>query len=673
MIVADDGGAQVSEDGGRSWSSDALATGQFYHVHATNDFPYRVCGAQQDNTAVCGPSRLEGGIDNGAWQDAGGGESGWVLTHRDSTQLVYAGDVLGRLTRTDLLRHQMRDISVWPDYAFGHATSDQKYRFTYTFPIWMSPHDPDVLYAGSQVVHRTRDGGRTWEVISGDLTRNDPATQGPSGGPISAEHTGPEMFSTIFAGAESPLTPGVIWVGSDDGLVHLTRDGGRTWADVTPPGAPRWLRISSVEPSHHDPGDAYLAATRYKHDDTKPYLFKTTDFGRTWTMITNGIPDDEFTRVVREDPDRRGLLYAGTETGVHVSFDDGAHWQSACSNLRRSPVHDLIVKEAISCRDPWPRIWILDDMTPLRQMSAAPAAPGPRLFAPSAATRAVFTNAGSLRTAPADGSVGGSPVAANPPSGAIVDYVLAKRAHSLQMEFLDSRGERVRAFVADTTGEPSRAAGAHRFVWDLRYPSAAGFRGMNTWSGETPGPQALPDSYTVRLTVDGAIRTQPLRIVRDPRSQAAPGEDVEKFAFLQRIVADVSEANLAVRTIRSARAQLTARARDRGSETRDGLVAQSRPLLDALADLETRLYQTRGRGQPVRLNDKLAHLADVVDPSDGSPSAQVLAVRDELEQQLHDVTEQLRAALSQLAPINRHLASVGAAPVVPSTEEPKEP
>ncbi len=689
MVVANDGGAQVSEDGGRSWTSVAQATAQFYHVHATNEFPYRVCGAQQDNTTLCGPSRANGGIDIGQWQEAGGGESGWVLSHRDSVHIVYAGSVMGELTRKDMIRDQIRVIDVWPDYQFSHPTRHQKYRFTYTFPIWMSPHDPNVLYAGSHVVHRTRDGGSNWEVISGDLTRNDPATQGPSGGPITPEHTGPEMFSTIFVGAESPHTPGVLWTGSDDGLVHLSRDGGRTWTNVTPAGAPKWMRVSSLEPSRYDAGTVYIAANHYQLDDNRPYLFKTKDFGRTWVSIVAGIPADEFTRVLREDPVRRGLLYAGTERGVYVSFDDGANWQSLRRNLPPVPVHDLVVKDSdLVIATHGRSFWVLDDVTPLRELTPEVVQRPAFLFGPAPANRAVFANSGQLRVGGSDGAIGGTPSAANPPSGAIVYYWLRLPASAIQLEFLDSEGRVIRRFEASAVADPtSRAVDAHAavrsrraealstrpglqvFAWDLRYPPAVTFRGMNTWAGDTPGPMVLPGTYSVRLTVDGHSQVRTLAVERDPRSNASLADDSAKFEVHRRIVSRVSEANNGVRTIRNVRAQLRERIHALTPEQQRAIGRRAEPILEILAGIEAQLYQVRGRGSPVQLNDKLARLADVVDQTDGRPTAQVTQVYQMLVAQLEQVLSTLHGTLDRLDAVNRYLRSVGLLPIIPGTEE----
>ena len=333
MIEANDGGANVSSNGGKTWTEQDFATAQFYHVVTTNHFPYRVCGAQQDNSTLCGPSREDGGISIDSWYDAGGGESGYIAVRPDSPDVMFAGSYGGVLTHKDAKTKFERDVNPWPDNPMGHDAADPKYRFQWTFPIIISPHNPNRMYMGSSVIFQSDDEGQTCKAISPDLTRHDPRTLGSSGGPITKDQTSVEYYATVFTIAESPVKAGVIWGGSDDGLVHVTRDGGKTWTNVTPKGIPEWMRMSMIEPSHFAAGTAYLAGNRYQLDDFKPYLFKTTDYGASWTPITNGIPATEFTRVLREDPERAGLLYAGTERGVWVSFDDGAHWQTLRRNL----------------------------------------------------------------------------------------------------------------------------------------------------------------------------------------------------------------------------------------------------------------------------------------------------------------------------------------------------
>ena len=383
MIEGNDGGACVSFNGGESWSTIYnQMTSQFYHVATDNQFPYRVYGTQQDNSAISVPSwSAKGAIP---WDDCytvGGSESGHIAVHPQDPNLVFSGAIGsspgggGNFLRYDRATDQTRIITVWPELTTGMGAKAMKYRFQWTFPIQFSPHDPDVLYAAANQLFRSRDQGGSWEAISPDLTRNDPSKLGPSGGPITKDSTGAEVYCTIFAFVESPHENGVFWTGSDDGLVHISRDGGATWDNVTPEDLPEWSLVCMIEQSPHDPATAYLAATRYKLDDTRPMLYKTTDYGQSWTQIVNGIPTNDFTRVVREDPSRRGLLYAGTETGVYVSFDDGSSWQPLQANLPRAPIYDLAVKGTDLVASTHGRsFWVLDDLTLLHQV--ADSAPG---------------------------------------------------------------------------------------------------------------------------------------------------------------------------------------------------------------------------------------------------------------------------------------------------------
>ncbi|GAC1415237.1 MAG: hypothetical protein NVSMB53_13680 [Gemmatimonadaceae bacterium] len=724
MIESNDGGANVSFNGGKSWTEQDQATAQFYHVVTTNHFPYRVCGAQQDNSTLCGPSRKSGGIGIRDWYDVGGGESGYIAVRPDAPDIVFAGSYGGLLTRKDIKTGFERDVNPWPNNPMGHDAADAKYRFQWTFPIVISPHNPQRMYVGSSVIFQTDDEGQTFKTISPDLTRHEPRTLGPSGGPITKDQTSVEYYATVFTIAESPRTAGVIWAGSDDGLVHITRDGGKTWKNVTPPTLPEWARISMIEASNFAPGTAYLAANRYQLEDTKPYLYKTADYGTTWTPITHGITPTEFTRVLREDPERAGLLYAGTERQVWVSFDDGANWQSLRLNLPMVPVHDLAIKEGDLIAATHGRsFWILDDLSALRQMSPDLSGASAHLFKPRRVYRAGFAGGGG------DGAAGGHPTGGNPPSGAVVYYRLARPRQLVTMDFLDRGGKIIRSFTsqqdptvaadslrADTTraarndslrragmppdtaaraearGEetppseegPARRpppprvankAGLNMFAWNLRYPDASTFENMIMWAGTISGPVALPGRYSVRLNVNGQSYTQPLMIVKDPRSPATDADLKEQFDFLMRIRDKTSQANDAVKTIRNVKAQVADRAKRMPAGQTGAFGRVTGDLSTRLSAIEGEIYQVRNQSSqdplnyPIKLNNKIAALAGVVGGTDAKPTSQSYTVYNDLSAELDRQLSALRDALVVLPTINATLKAAGLPPIVPSTAE----
>ena len=724
MIEANDGGANVSFNGGRSWSKQDQATAQFYHVVTTNHFPYRVCGAQQDNSTLCGPSRKAGGIDISDWYDVGGGESGYIAVVPDTPDVVFAGSYGGLLTRKNIKNGFERDVNPWPNNPMGHDAADARYRFQWTFPIVISPDNSRRMYVGSSVIFQTDDEGQTFKPISPDLTRHDPRTLGASGGPITKDQTSVEYYATVFTIAESPHTPGVIWAGSDDGLVNVTRDGGKTWKNVTPAGLPEWTRISMIEASNFSPGTAYIAANRYQLDDMKPYLYKTTNYGATWTLITNGIPATEFTRVLREDPERAGLLYAGTERGVWVSFDNGANWQSLRRNLPIVPIHDLAVKEGDLIAATHGRsFWILDDLSALRQLNPEITRTPAHLFKPRKVYRASFGGGGG------NGAAGGRPTGANPPSGAVIYYWLAQPRQVVTLDFLDTQGKVIRSFTSqqdptvaadsiradsiraarndslrragatpDTTtrteargeeaspGEegpirrppPPRVAnkaGLNMFAWNLRYPDASVFDNMILWAGSVVGPVTLPGNYSVRLNVNGQSYTQPFTIAKDPRSTVTDAELKEQFDFLMRIRDKTSLGNDAVKTIRNVKAQLADRSKKITGNQSDAFRRVADDLTNKLSAVEGEIYQVKNQSSqdplnyPIKLNNKIAALAGSVGGSDAKPTSQSYTVFNDLSGQLDRQLQAMRGALLVLPSINATLKLAGLPAIVPSTTE----
>ena len=655
MIESDDGGAQVSIDGGKTWSDEDFATAQFYHVITTTHTPYHICGAQQDNSTLCGPSR--GSLDISDWLEAGGGESGWIAPRNDTPDVVYAGSYGNLLTRKDLRTGITVNVNPWPDNPMGHPAGDLKYRFQWTFPIIVSKHNSDVVYAGSNVVHKTTDGGRSWRAISPDLTYHDPATLGNSGGPITKDQTSVEYYATIFIIEESALTPKTIWTGSDDGKVFLTRDGGVKWVDVTPHDMMKFTRVSSIDASRFGACIAYVAANRYQLDDDRPYAWKTTDCGAHWSRIDAGIDGAEFTRVVREDPGKRGLLVAGTERGVWYSADDGAHWQSLRLNLPIVPVHDLVFKEGdIVLATHGRSFYVMDDISSLEQMSDAVTSSAAHLFKPRDQMR-LATGGGFF------GFGGGSagpvtpenapihPTGENPASGAVVQYWLGVGGEDVGIDFLDAAGRVIHSYTskADTTAQPAvpnqdvfapprppRVAnkrGVNTFVWNMRYPDASSFPGMILWAASVTGPQVPPGTYKARLTIAGKqIATESFRVTPDPRVKATLADWQEQSRVALQIRDRFTEANDAVKDIRRVKSELADRRAKLPAPQLAAYTAIANAFSTAISEVEDSLYQTKNRsGQdplnyPIRLNNRIGALMGVVSQSDGRPTEQTYEV-----------------------------------------------
>lgn len=673
LIEGDDGGAAVSTDAGRTWTAQDFATAQFYHVSTTNHFPYKICGAQQDNSTLCGPSRAAGGITTDMWLEAGGGESGFVTALPNNPDIVFAGSYGGLLTRKDMRTGLSRNVNPWPLNPMGHSAIDSKYRMQWTFPIVVSPHDPKVIYVGSSVVFKTTDEGESYTAISPDLTRNDPRTLGPSGGPITLDQTSVEYYGTVFALAESPVTRGVLWAGTDDGLVQLSRDAGKSWTNVTPPllKEREWARVSIIEASRFSAGTAYIAANRFQSDDQEPYLFKTTDFGKTWTRIdgsgkANGIPATEFTRVIREDEVRKGMLFAGTERGIYVSMDDGGTWVSLRRNMPIVPVHDIAIKEGDLIAGTHGRsFYVIDDLSALRQLSTTVLSSASHLFTPRTTYRINW-----------GGGFGGgtdAPVGANPPAGAIVNYWLKQAPRKVTIEFRDSTGRTVRSFSSDTAGagapgapqgrrgvapdgSPTNRAGMNTFSWNLREGDATRFDGMIFWGAGTTGPLILPGTYTVRLVVDGGTPQDAKFVVKsDPRSNATPADLVAQYKLALQIRDRTTDANDAVRTVRYVRDQTVARSKQVGADSAQ-YAALIKSLDAKISEIEAKIYQVKNRsGQdplnyPIRVNNQIAALAGVVGSADARPTKQSYQVFDVLTKELEVYLVELRAAWKDLLP-----------------------
>ena len=650
VINANDGGANVSVDGGRTWTgSDSQPTGQFYHVATDNRFPYYLYGGLQDHETLAIASRSDyPGISERDWYPLVNCEMGFAVPDPRDPEIVYGGCTDGGISRYDHRTKRSQSIEPWPDTSLGHEAAAAKYRFQWTAPIMLSQHDPTHLYYAGNVLFRSTDEGNTWTSVSPDLTRNDRTKQLSSGGPITKDNVGGEVYNTIFALAESPRQRGLLWVGTDDGLLHLTRDSGRHWENVTPADVPEWSRISLIDPSPHDPAVAYVAIDRHMLDDYTPYILRTADYGRSWTEIAGGIPRGTFVRAVREDVVRRGLLYAGTETGVYVSLDDGTNWQSLQQNLPVSPVHDLLIKaNDLVVATHGRAFWILDDVTPLREMAQGIASGRPHLFKPATAHRIrnEFTRA-----------VG--PAGENPPSGAIVYYRLPRTTTGpVEMAITDSKGSVVRSYTSrpahdskalDPFGVASpvfEAAGLHRFVWDLRYAPHRPIPGhLLFWHfphAPPAGALTMPGNYVVRLTVDGETFTRPLEVRADPRVEVRQ-EDLEAaFQLHARITETLNAITDAVLTIRRVRPGLAQRP--------DGakLVSRLSAIEEALIEPRMRVGSDAFRF-PLRLDNRLVTLLGIVANSDRQPTRSSYEVFDHLQRQVSAHIEELRRVTAEL-------------------------
>ena len=586
-----------------------MPIGQFYHVSADTRVPFRVAGAMQDLGTAQGPSNSlgRGGIVAGDWYDVGGGEAGHVVSKPDEPDIVYAGEYLGYISRYDHRTRQARNVSAYPENGSGHGAEDLKYRFQWTAPIATSPHDPQVVYHGGNVLFRTTDGGQTWSPISPDLTRNDKSKQKWSGGPITGDNTGIEFYCTIFTVAESPKQKGVIWAGSDDGLVHVTRDGGGSWTNVTGgmKGLPEWGTISLIEPSPFDAGTAYVIVDAHRLDDLRPYLFVTSDYGSTWKRLDTGLPQDIYLHAVREDPQKRGQLYVGTERGVIYSSDAGATWRSLQLNLPTVPVHDLVVKDqSLVLATHGRSLWILDDLVPLRELSQQVVQQDLFAFPTPDATRWRYAATARQRGA-----------GQNPPGGAAIYYFLkSKPKGELTIEILDAQQRLVRRLSSvplpkddDPEAEDDEEArlkkalptdpGVERAVWDLTREGAKKMARARIDAGDPErGPMVPPGTYTARISADGRTVTTPLRVVRDPRVTVSDADLEAQEAFVIQVRDDITTLAVAGRAAaRGAAADHGAAQPARGARKRARAPCQRRPDRCALRRARTAAAQSDRR------------------------------------------------------------------------------
>jgi photosystem II stability/assembly factor-like uncharacterized protein len=663
MVQSNDGSANVTVNAGQTWTGQDIPTPQFYNVFTTRHVPYHVCGAQQDNSTACVGSQSNPGAGEGSlppiFYAVGGGESGYIAPDPGDLNVFFAGSYGGFLSRLDRETGQQRAINIYPNNPMGYSSVDIKERFQWTFPIVFSPIDSKVLYASSQHLWRTTNGGQSWQRISTNLARSDPKTMQASGGPITKDQTGVETYAVIFTIAPSRQDINTIWTGSDDGWVHITRNGGTSWERITPPDLPDFARISLIEASPHQNGVAYLAANRYQMGDRRPYVYKTADFGKSWTKIVSGIPDWDFPRAIREDPKRRGLLYVGTEHGIYVSFNDGVSWQSLALNLPTTPVHGIVVEERDLVAGTHGRgFYVLDNIGVLRQ--ATPELTSSNLF--------IFETFNPMRGR--DRAV-------------TFDYYLGKAADEVKIEFLDAQGTVLRTFTgtAKTAGDkpegdsegggggfgfggPPRvqtARGINRFTWDMRYEGATVFPGMIMWAAAPQrGPAAPPSKYAVRVTANGETSTRDFTVSVDPRLIADGITEAnlhEQFKLSMQVRDKVTEANTAVIRIRALRDQVN-KAMEKVSPRRKAEIqALADSLMKPLTLVEEEVYQVRNRsGQdplnfPIRLNNKIAALAGVIESADNKPTDQSYEVFKELAAQLDAQLQQMNKTMGSQLPL----------------------
>ena len=633
MIIGDDGGAQVTYDGGETWSTyHNQPTSQFYRVVTDNHFPYRIYVAQQDNSTLRLAHRTTGNsISEEDWEETAGGESAHITVDPLNNDVVYGGSYDGFLTRVNHKTGSVRGINVWPDNPMGHGAEGMKYRFQWNFPIFFSRHNPKRLYAASNHLHMTEDEGQTWQLVSPDLTRNEKEKLVSSGGPITKDNTSVEYYATIFAVNESPVKEGVIWAGSDDGRIHVSQDGGKSWTDVTSASMPKYLMFNSVEPSRHDPAVCYVAGTMYKSGDYLPYLFKTSDYGKTWKKIVSGIPEDYFTRVVREDETVKGLLYAGTERGMFISYDDGESWTSFQMNLPIVPITDLALKNNnLIAATQGRSLWIIDDLTMIHQSMAKKTSADVVLFKPLDSYR---IGGRQVKDSKTEGT--------NHPGGVMTHFYIPKldeKKDTVSLTYLTMKGDTIRtysSFAKEDRDKLKVKTGGNMFTWRMDYPVAKKFDGMILWWGSLNGPTAKTGDYKVVLNINGKTQEQPFKIVQSPVSEGSASDIDKQFDFIKSVNDKVSEAHQAIIDIRSMKVQV----KSYTDKISDKDIKSYAEKMDSIAsEVEKNLYQTKNKsGQdplnfPIKLTNKLAHLNSLMNMgiNDFPPTVSMYQVRDEL-------------------------------------------
>ena len=640
MIIGDDGGAQVSFDAGINWSTYMnQPTSQFYRVTTDNHFPYRIYGAQQDNSTVRIAHRTQGRfIGESDWESTAGGESAHLAIDPSNNDIVYGGSYGGLLTRQNHKTGETRAINVWPDDPMGHGAEDFKYRFQWNFPIMFSPNHKNKLYAASNHLHMTTNEGQSWEIISPDLTRNDPSTLKSSGGPITKDNTGVEYYATIFAVNESKQEEGLLWAGSDDGLVHVTKDGGKNWTNVTPKKMPEWMMINCIEIDPFTKGGAYVVGTKYKSGDYLPYIYKTENYGKNWRQITNGIGAEDFTRALRADPKRKGLLYAGTERGMYISFDDGTSWNKFQLNLPVVPITDLAIKnDNLIAATQGRSFWMIDDLTPLHQLSSNLVKEDVILFKPQDSYRMGGGNGRISKTA-----------GTNHPGGVAINFFIKEKEanNPISLQIFDSNNKLIKAFSTKPNKNKKEETlklenGNNIFYWDMMYPGAEKVKGMILWWASLNGPMALPGNYKVTLTMGEISKSQNFTILKNPVSETSIADAKAQFNFINDINAKVTEIHKALKNVKKVRAQVKALKKSiKENEKHAGLLTYADNLLKEMTSIEETLYQTKSKSNqdplnfPIRLNNKLAHLNSLTRIGSYAPTQQAIDFKNEINKKI---------------------------------------
>ncbi|GAB5416735.1 MAG: hypothetical protein Crog4KO_22240 [Crocinitomicaceae bacterium] len=631
MIIADDGGGQVSYDGGGSWSTYMnQPTAQFYRVTTDDHFPYRIYGAQQDNSTIRIDSRAQWGlIGNDNWESTAGGESAHIAPDPKDNEIVYGGSYGGFLTRFNHHTDMNRAINVWPDNPIGYGAEGMRYRFQWNFPLFFSPHDKNKLYTCSQFLHVSYNGGQNWEIISPDLSRNDSTKLVASGGPITKDNTGVEYYATIFAAIESPFEKDLLWCGSDDGLLHVSKDGGKNWSNVTPKKLPEWAQINSIEADPFNKGGLYVAATMYRMGDYTPYLYHTKDYGKTWKLITNGIPKEHFTRVIRADQNVEGLLYCGTEFGMYISTNNGANWKPFQLNLPPVPITDLAIKDNdLIVATQGRSFWIFDDLNVIWDEIKSPTKEDKlRLFS----VHPTVGYGGSDRSSLQAGT--------NHPSGVRFYFNVPDEEEQLILKFMDSSGKLIRSFSTKASDKANKfevESGLNTFDWNTRYPKADKFDGMLMWWGTLQGPKAPPGTYTARLISENDSSEVEFEILLDPRTEGSAEDRQAQFAFLLEIRNKLDETHDAITAMRSLKGQISGLKSRIDNEKYATVIEEGKRLDSIMTSIEKVLYQTKLKSNqdmlnyPIMLNNKLAHVASLASMGIYRPTEQMIGVTKDI-------------------------------------------